>query len=382
MTEAVETQANIATLPPEERAMVVLQSRKATAELTALANEATSIVAVIDPAGREQAHRLGMRLKKARTAIEKIGKEAREDAQAFSKAVIAEEKRLKAIIEPEETRVLGLRDGYDEKVRLEEQAKAAAEAKRVADIREKIDAIRSLPMTLTGAPSADLAAEVEALSGFQPNPDVFAEFTAECVDVVREAHASLKELLARVKRQEETAALLAAERERLAEERRQVEEQLAAERKQIEEQRARMQAELDALRAERDALKAATEPEPEPQPEPQPEPDPEPEPEAVIGKSPEPIAEPDAPPPPTDDWQVRRFCLATAGQFEALARKVLLCGYAPYAQDLQQIADSLRKGVLDESIGEALAESAEDIIKADNGMIDASVTCVEILENV
>ena len=101
----------ITTLAPADRAMIVLSSSTTEAQLRGMAQDAASITDVIDPDGREQAHRMGMRLRTARTTIEKAGKAARDDANAFAKAVIDEQKRLIGITEGEERRIIGLRVG-------------------------------------------------------------------------------------------------------------------------------------------------------------------------------------------------------------------------------------------------------------------------------
>ena len=121
-----------------ERAAVALNSIKVTNELRELVASSADIVFVIDSAGREQAHRIGMNLKNARIAIEKAGKAARDDATKFSKGVIAEEARLVAIIEPEESRVFDLRDKWDAQIEAEKQAKIAAERLRIEGIQARI----------------------------------------------------------------------------------------------------------------------------------------------------------------------------------------------------------------------------------------------------
>lgn len=77
------------------------------------------------PAGQE-CHSAAMAATKARTAIVQAGKAARDDATRFSKAVIAEEARLIAIIQPEESRLKVLRDEWDAKEAREKAAKAEA----------------------------------------------------------------------------------------------------------------------------------------------------------------------------------------------------------------------------------------------------------------
>lgn len=82
------------------------------AELTKVAEESRAIVVTDfdDPKQIEAVHAKRIELKKTRVSIEKRGKELREDAIKFSKAVIAKEKELIAIIEPEEMRLDRLED--------------------------------------------------------------------------------------------------------------------------------------------------------------------------------------------------------------------------------------------------------------------------------
>lgn len=140
MNTTTQAEQNALTLP--QRAAVALGSSKTEIELRDLVKQSTDIVAVNNMAGRDQAHRIGMNLKTARVVIEKTGKTAREDATAFSKAVIAEERRLVEIIETEEERVFALRDGWDTKVEAERKAKIDAEVARTARIASAIEAIR------------------------------------------------------------------------------------------------------------------------------------------------------------------------------------------------------------------------------------------------
>ena len=91
-------------LAPIERAAIALESSKTEQHLMALATKHQSITVVKDKAGREQAHGAYIEVMRARTAVEKAAKDAREDATKFSKAVIAEAARLVAIVEPEEAK--------------------------------------------------------------------------------------------------------------------------------------------------------------------------------------------------------------------------------------------------------------------------------------
>lgn len=126
----------------QDRAFRALNSNKTEQDLKALAAKNVGIVAIVDSAGRAQAHGAAMELKTTRVSIEKTSKTARDDANKFSKAVIKEEKRLVAIIQPEETRLLGLRDGWDdEQQRIKEEAERVERA-RITAIHERISQIR------------------------------------------------------------------------------------------------------------------------------------------------------------------------------------------------------------------------------------------------
>ena len=77
------------------------------AELTKMAETAKTIT-LGDPLNKEQVeivHQARIGLRTARTSITRMGKDLREDAVAFQKAVIVKEKELLAIIEPEENRL-------------------------------------------------------------------------------------------------------------------------------------------------------------------------------------------------------------------------------------------------------------------------------------
>lgn len=207
-----QTGTEIATLPPADRAALALGSSKAEIQLREIVKESAEITTVIDVAGREQAHRAGMKLKNARTAIKNTGKVAREDAQAFSTAVIAEEKRLINIIESEETRVFDLRDGYDAKVKAEKAEKDRIEKERVDGIKQKIVAISGLPMAMHGESALEIELELNALITFEPSDADFMEFKAAAKEAVDATVEALSVMLERTKAMEAEAARLAAER--------------------------------------------------------------------------------------------------------------------------------------------------------------------------
>lgn len=111
-------------------------------ELTTLAAGSAHIIEITNDDGYKQCHAARMALKNTRIEITKRGKTAREDAQAFSKAVIAEEIALIALIATEEDRLEKLQTDHDDRIEAEKQAKAAAELARVESLKERVAELR------------------------------------------------------------------------------------------------------------------------------------------------------------------------------------------------------------------------------------------------
>ena len=87
-----------------------------------------------------------LQLRDARVAIEKTGKVLRADALIFQKAVIAKEKELIAIVEPEELRLKGIEEEADRLVEVE---------KRRESLPNRIEILKSLSIEL---PEAEILA--------------------------------------------------------------------------------------------------------------------------------------------------------------------------------------------------------------------------------
>jgi len=233
------TKKEVAALSVTERAAIALQSGKLALELTELAESTKDIVAITNKDGRAQCHAAYMVAKNTRIGIEKLGKAARDDANNFSKACVAEENRLVALIEPEETRLMALRDGFDAKEKAEKEAKEAAERHRIQAIRTKIDTFASFASNAM-KPEAK-ATEVQEILDRVSATEIdasYGEFHGDAAEARGLAIQRIKETL---------NAKQAAEAEA---------ERVAAERAQLEAQRI----ELDRQRQEIEALRAAAAP--------------------------------------------------------------------------------------------------------------------------
>ena len=189
------------------------------AELTKVAEESRKIVITNfdDPKQIEAVHAKRIELKKTRVSIEKRGKELREDAIKFSKAVIAKEKELVAIIEPEEIRLDQLEDAAKQN---------AIEKERLRKWPERLERLKELEYK--GGSSDDHILKMMS--------DVDFEAYINSVKAKIEAERLAKERQAQLEREMDL--------------KRREEELAAKERKAEMEERARKQAEQDRLDAE------------------------------------------------------------------------------------------------------------------------------------
>jgi hypothetical protein len=238
------------TLPVAVRAQSALAGVTTEAELIKLAAAAKEITEITNPDGRKQCHATRMTLVSARVAIAKAGKAAREDATAFSKAVIAEEKRLISFIEADEERLEKLQNDWDAAREAEKKAKEEAERQRVAKIRAEIDRIKNRPVVAAGWGSEKLRAELAGLEGFTPDAETFQEFLHEACEAKATAIGAVTGLL-------EVAVETEAEKARLAEEREELARLRAAEEARQREEQAKREEEDKAAKEAREAEERA-----------------------------------------------------------------------------------------------------------------------------
>lgn len=247
----------VAVLPPSERAAIVLNSAALRIELTTLAESTKDITAVIDPAGREQAHRAAMVLRGRRTAIAAKGKAARDDATKFSKSVIEEEKKLIGIIEPEEERLWELRDAYDAAEAKKEQDRIDAEVARMKAVDSAIANIATPVFDASAhtTTSAQIADAIIALQELNTDAEEYRGKEAEALSAKSDALVAMHTLydarLASERAEVERLAAVAAENERLEAKR----IELEAEAKRQAEARAE-QDKIDAAKREAEAIEA------------------------------------------------------------------------------------------------------------------------------
>lgn len=247
----------LATVPPETRAAQLLSFDETKAELTSLAKQSERITQITNKAGRDECHASLMVLKGRRVDIEKRGKEARDDANKFAKAVIAKEKELIGFIAPEEERLQLLRDQWDTAAEVARLEKLEAERLRVEAIQKKIQAIRDVPSSLVGKPSVIIAGQLANLQKTQLDEAELAEHYVTATDALTAAIARVEQLLvtqqeadAEKRRQAERDAEMEAMRVKMAEQQRLIDE--AEEAKRVEAARVEQAERERAMTEERE----------------------------------------------------------------------------------------------------------------------------------
>jgi hypothetical protein len=242
-----------------ERAEQALGLATLRPQLEALVKKSANIQTITNKAGRDECHSALMTLKNQRVAIEKTGKEARDEATRYSKAVIAAEKTLVEILTPEETRLAALRQEWDDAREAEKREAERLEREAQQKQQDAIAEIAAVPGRLWGASVPEIEQALQELAGWDMAvfDDVFSPSAAAARDA---AIADLK--VARDKRQalDDEAEAIKAAQEELERQRKQLEAEQAAARKAQEEadrKAAEARAEADRLaQAERDRLAA------------------------------------------------------------------------------------------------------------------------------
>jgi len=253
--EPEKINTSIATLPPTDRAYLILSEKHSEQALAELARKYVDVTEIKDAADYQLVKRGGIELMKARTSIEATGKAARDDANQFRKAMLAEEKRLILITLSEESRLKALRKDYDD-----EQERIAAEARlaeqrRVADITERIQAIKRQCDGLLGADSAAIQMRLDAVGTIVCNETLFAEFNDQAVEVKAATVETLELLL--TARQEFEAQV--EENQRIAQEQAERQAQLDQQAREQEARERAAQDKIDAEQAEVDRQREAME---------------------------------------------------------------------------------------------------------------------------
>lgn len=236
-------------LTVQARAALALASDKTRQDLIAMSTKYLAITEIKNSAGRAECHSAAMTLASARIAISKTGKAARDEATKFSKAVIQEEASLIAITEPEEKRLLALRDDWDEVVAAEKAAKETAERARIAAHMARIATIREYVPMAAGCRTAARVDQLLTKLSLTSLAD-FEEFSDEAAAAHVDAMERVIAIFDEKTEQEAEQARIKAEQTAAA-------EKLATERAEFEAAQAEAKAWAEKLAADNAAKAAA-----------------------------------------------------------------------------------------------------------------------------
>jgi nucleotide-binding universal stress UspA family protein len=277
MNDAAELQltpTSVTEISVIERAKLALASSNAETVLTELAKKYIDLATIKNKTDYSLVMGALGELRRHRVSIERTGKMARDDATKFSKAVIAEEKRLVGIIEPEENRLATVRRAWeDEQERIRKEAEEAEEARKEA-LRKKCLSFDYLVTLVTGRTSDEMQDVVDRLNATIITQAEFQDFTrqaegsliaakdraarllAETLEHERQAAearaaaaAEAAELARQREENERTAAELRARQEAIRKEQEEATAKAAQERAEIEKARKEAAAELARINA-------------------------------------------------------------------------------------------------------------------------------------
>jgi hypothetical protein len=216
------------------------------------------IKGIDDKAGYEKVHDARMKIVSLRVKVTKHGKEMREEAVAYSKAIIAEEKRVISLMEPIESHLHQEEKAIDDAKAEIKMARARAEEAR---IQKRVDSLFELGMKFDGVNYVILELAIPHKSMATWTDD---QFTLAYNKVKAAAEAENKRLAevaeAEKKAATEREAAEKAEKERLAKvkiEQEKEAKRLEAERQTLEDRRKAIEKKENAAALEKAKAEAA-----------------------------------------------------------------------------------------------------------------------------
>lgn len=214
------------------------------------AKYAGKVYDVSTPAGLKEAAEARRELREARIALDKKKPEVKKEALDFCAKVEADYKLIRAAVVEYEEIPDALIKTEEARKQKEKEEKEAAERQRIAEIQNKINEIRNIPVLAFGY-TADAIASVLATLGANKIGPEFGEFAMDAMKAKAETIEKLTTLHAdKVKAEEESARLKAQreEQERLAAGERAKQEAELAEKQRLAAE------EAEKLRLEREAF--------------------------------------------------------------------------------------------------------------------------------
>ena len=183
-----------------------------------------------------------------RTAIDDQHKKLKKDILEAGRGLDGDKNRLKALIQPGESRLRDLKNTEDDRKDAIREEKATKERERIAVIQDKINTIRTLEVVY-GKTASEIQDRLTLTTGIEISEDIYQEFMDQAIEcrkaVVATLDASLSERLQFEKEEVERKA----EAERLEI----IRGEQAAEQKRIDEENKIIKDQFAKLEADRKA---------------------------------------------------------------------------------------------------------------------------------
>lgn len=195
-------------LTVSQRASIALAIDLTEEQLQELAAQTKDVTTIKDKTDYALVKGGQMALRDTRIKIEKAGKDARDDANKFSKAVLVEQRRLVGIISDEEERLKAMRKVVDDAEEARKRAEAEKEEARIADMQKRVAAIYGLAEGLLNATADGVRDRIVLATGIDVTS--FQEFEPAALLAKSSILDGLNTAL-EAKMEQEEAAKLAAE---------------------------------------------------------------------------------------------------------------------------------------------------------------------------
>jgi len=169
-----------------------------------------------------------------RLAIDDKHKELKRDILEAGRSLDGDKSRLKALLEPGENHLKGIRQIEDDRKAAIKEEKDRKERERIEKIQEKVRSVVAQGIIYDTMPSSTIKERLIILKGHKVTKEIYAEFTDQTIQAQKEAVAGLERMLTYRIQSEKEEVERKAETERLETQRK---DQEAAQAKIDEEKR-------------------------------------------------------------------------------------------------------------------------------------------------
>lgn len=183
-------------------------------KIKARAKEATPDL-VVTAQGRDEIKSMAYKVARSKTLIDDLGKETQAEWKKKVDGINARRKQARDFLDDLKTEVRKPLTDWEAEEEKRRQEKIAAEEKRVADIRDRINNIKFTATLSPGTSAGEIQSRLQDLLKIEITKEVFQEFQLEADVVLTESVHKVADALDKAIKWEEEQAAAKAEAERL-----------------------------------------------------------------------------------------------------------------------------------------------------------------------